>query len=278
MMGSSFVFIRLLVHELKSKMISPRMVILYPLLVLFILGSVWGFADPNASLPGSISVEGASTVMFLSSLFVLLSATLGVVLVGFDSISKPRLTGELTIELAQPISRTLLGINHLFGVWLSVAIPVGVLQFSSLWIIEHQMGIFPSLSDSFTWIGITALLLLWYASLQMIASSMAQDLGSSVTFGVATWMLFTLMWLLVTVVIATILGVDATNTADPTFVRFQEHADLFSPNGVYQLVLQNRLPSVSQPTVWDGWINLAVIGWTVIPVAFYLRRFRKLKP
>ena len=88
-------------------------------------------------------------MMFLSSLFVLLSATLGVVLVGFDSISKPRLTGELTIELAQPISRTMLGINHLFGVWLSVAIPVALLQFSSLWIIQHQMGIFPSFEDSF---------------------------------------------------------------------------------------------------------------------------------
>ena len=277
-MGDYNVFIRLLIHDLKSKMTSPRMVILYPLLVLFILGSVWGFSDPNASLPGSISVEGASTVMFLSSLFVLLSATLGVVLVGFDSISRPRLTGELAIELAQPISRTLLGINHLFGVWLSVAVPVALLQISSLMIIEHQMGFFPSTADSITWVGITALLLLWYASLQMIASSMAQDLGSSVTFGVATWMLFTLMWLLVTVVIATILGVDATNTADPTFIRFQEHADLFSPNGVYQLVLQNQLPQASQPTVWDGWIDLAVVGWTVIPTMYYLRRFRKLKP
>tara|TARA_B100000902_G_scaffold78638_1_gene83344 strand:+ start:1254 stop:2087 length:834 start_codon:yes stop_codon:yes gene_type:complete len=277
-MADTMVFIRLLIHDLKSKMISPRMVILYPLLILFIPGSVWGFSDPNTSLPGTISIEGASTVMFLSSLFVLLSATLGVVLVGFDSISRPRLTGELTIELAQPINRTLLGFSHLFGVWLSVAIPVALLQISSLMIIQHQMGITPSVEDSITWVGITALLLLWYASLQMIASSMAQDLGASVTFGVATWMLFTLMWLLVTVVIATVLGVDATNTADPTFIRFQEHADLFSPNGVYQLVLQNRLPQSAQPTVWDGWIDLAVVGWTVIPITYYLRRFRKLKP
>ena len=140
------------------------------------------------------------------------------------------------------------------------------------------MGISPPPIDAITWIGITALLLLWYASLQMIASSMAQDLGSSVTFGVATWMLFTLMWLLVTVVIAPILGVDATNTADPTFIAFQEHADLFSPNGVYQLVLQNRLPQSYQPTVWDGWIDLSVVCWTAIPIAIYLRRFRNLKP
>jgi len=271
-------FMRLLLHDLKVKMVTPRMVILYPLLILFIPGAVWGFSDPNASLPGSIAVDGASTVMFLSSLFILLSATLGVVLVGFDSISRPRLTGELAIELSQPMNRTMLGMNHLFGVWLSVAIPVALLQISSLAIIEHQMGTFPSIMDSFTWIGITALLLLWYASIQMIASSMAQDLGSSVTFGVATWMLFTLMWLLVTVFIATILGVDATNTADPTFIAFQEHADLFSPNGVYQLVLQNRLPEASQPTVWDGWIDLAVVCWTTIPIAVFLRRFRNLKP
>tara|TARA_B100000945_G_scaffold316709_1_gene318134 strand:- start:666 stop:1499 length:834 start_codon:yes stop_codon:yes gene_type:complete len=277
-MSNEKLFIRILLHDLKVKMKSPRMVILYPLLILFIPGSVWGFSDPNTSLPGSIAVNDASTVMFLSSLFILLSATLGVVLVGFDSISRPRLTGELSIELAQPMNRTMLGMNHLCGVWLSVAIPVTILQFSSLAIIEHQMGIRPSTVDAITWIGITALLLLWYASLQMIASSMAQDLGSSVTFGVATWMLFTLMWLLVTVVIATILGVDATNTADPTFIAFQEHADLFSPNGVYQLVLQNRLPQSYQPTVWDGWIDLSVVCWTAIPIAIYLRRFRNLKP
>ena len=86
------------------------------------------------------------------------------------------------------------------------------------------------------------------------------------------------MWLLVTVVIATLLGVNATNTTDPTFITFQEYADLFSPNGVYQLVLQNRLPESARPSIWEGWINLAVICWTMIPLLIFLRRFRDLKP
>ncbi len=277
-MSSMTTIIRLSLHEFRIRIRSQRMVILGPLLILFIPGSVWGFADPNATLPGQIAVDGAATVMFLSSLFVLLSATLGVVLVGFDAISRPRMTGELAIDLAQPIDRRDLAMGHLFGVWGTVAIPVAILQFLSLALIYRQMGIVPEPLDAGTWIVSTALLLFWYASLQLTASSMAQDLGSSVTFGVATWLFFTLLWLLVTVVIATLLGVDATDTSNIEFIRFQEHADLFSPNGIYQLLLQSRLPGSAQPTVHPAFLVLSTIGWTFIPAGFYLRRFRHLKP
>ncbi len=277
-MSSLTTVIRLSLYEVRIRIRSQRMVILGPLLILFIPGSVWGFADPNTTLPGQIAVEGESTVMFLSSLFVLLSATLGVVLVGFDAISRPRMTGELAIDLAQPIDRRDLAMAHLFGVWGTVAIPVATLQLLSLGLIYQQMDIVPNPLDSGIWIMSTALLLFWYASLQLIASSMAHDLGSSVTFGVATWLFFTLLWLLVTVVIATLLGVDATDTSNLEFIRFQEHADLFSPNGIYQLILQSRLPDVAQPNVHPVHLILSTLGWTFIPMGFYLRRFRKLKP
>jgi len=277
-MSSLTTVIRLSLYEVRIRIRSQRMAILGPLLILFIPGSVWGFADPNTTLPGQITVDGASTVMFLSSLFVLLSATLGVVLVGFDAISRPRMTGELAIDLAQPIDRRDLAMGHLFGVWGTVAIPVATLQLLSLGLIYRQMDIVPDPLDSGIWIMSTALLLFWYASLQLTASSMAHDLGSSVTFGVATWLFFTLLWLLVTVVIATLLGVDATDASNLEFVRFQERADLFSPNGVYQLILQSRLPEVAQPTVHPVHLILSTMGWTFLPTAFYLRRFRKLKP
>ena len=277
-MSSLTTVIRLSLHEFRIRIRSQRMVILGPLLILFIPGSVWGFADPNTTLPGQIAVDGAATVMFLSSLFVLLSATLGVVLVGFDAISRPRMTGELAIDLAQPIDRRDLAMAHLFGVWSTVAIPVATLQFLSLGLIYRQMDIVPEFLDAGMWIASTALLLFWYASLQLTASSMAHDLGSSVTFGVATWLFFTLLWLLVTVVIATLLGVDTTNTTNLEFIRFQEHADLFSPNGIYQLLLQSRLPEVAQPTVHPAFLALSTIGWTFLPAGFYLRRFRHLKP
>ena len=277
-MSSLTTVIKLSLYEVRVRIRSQRMVILGPLLILFIPGSVWGFADPNTTLPGQIAVDGAPTVMFLSSLFVLLSATLGVVLVGFDAISRPRMTGELAIDLAQPIDRRDLAMAHLFGVWGTVAIPVATLQLLSLGLIYRQMDIVPDPLDSGIWIMSTALLLFWYASLQLTASSMAQDLGSSVTFGVATWLFFTLLWLLVTVVIATLLGVDATDTSNLEFIRFQEHADLFSPNGVYQLILQSRLPEVARPTVHPVHLILSTIGWTLLPTGFYLQRFRKLKP
>ena len=67
-MSSLTTVIRLSLHEFRIRIRSQRMVILGPLLILY-PRSVWGFADPNATLPGQIAVDGAATVMFLSSLF-----------------------------------------------------------------------------------------------------------------------------------------------------------------------------------------------------------------
>jgi ABC-type transport system involved in multi-copper enzyme maturation permease subunit len=140
------------------------------------------------------------------------------------------------------------------------------------------MGVWPTFSVGLLWFVATGMLLLWYASLQLLASMMARDFGSSVTIGVAMWMFFTLIWLLVTVVLATMLGVEATDTTDPIYRSFAAKIDLFSPNGVYQLLLQTALGPSQQPLVAKGWIIVAAGLWTVLPTGFYLYRFKQITP
>ena len=264
--------------ETRQRLTSMRMLVLFPVLALFICGSAWGFADPNADLPSNIGTDSPASVLYLTSLFVLFSATLGVVLIGFDSISRRRLTGELSIELAQPIRRIDLALSHLFSLWSSVYIPTALLSGFALILIQRQMGIWPTFSVGLLWFVATGMLLLWYASLQLLASMMARDFGSSVTIGVATWMLFTLIWLLVTVVLATVLGVEATDTTDPIYREFAAKIDLFSPNGVYQLLLQTTLEPSQQPLVAKGWIFAAAAIWTTLPTGYYLYRFNHITP
>ena len=107
---------------------SSRSLMLWPILLLFIVGACWGLADPDISLPGEIQADTPYEVLFIASGVILLSATLGVVLIGFDGISRKRLSGVLSVELSQPIPRSDLGISLLLGVWRAVLIPTTLLS------------------------------------------------------------------------------------------------------------------------------------------------------
>ena len=62
-----------------------------------------------------------------------------------------------------------------------------ILNLISLIVINYRMGILPNLEFFIYNLG-TALLLLWYTSIQLLASSWAKDLGSSIAVGLGVWM------------------------------------------------------------------------------------------
>ncbi len=261
--------------EIKNNLFTLRMMVLMPILLLFIGGASWGFSDQNAQLPADVSANTPFEVLFLTSVFVLFSATLGVVLIGFDGISRKKNSGLLAIEFCQPTSRTILGFSQLFGVWLTVAIPTLIISLFSILLIYKQMNMFPSVGEIILFIFATSLVLLWYASIQLLVSSIAKDVGSAVTLGVGTWLLFTMIWLLITALLATILGVDATNTDNPQFALFSSKIDMFSPNGLYQLLLEAKLENISRELpIWQ--LSIATICWTFIPSSIFIWRFNKL--
>ena len=137
------------------------------------------------------------------------------------------------------------------------------------------MDAFPSIGDLVLFLLATSLVLLWYASIQLLVSSVAKDVGSAVTLGVGAWLLFTMIWLLITTVLATILGVDATNMDNEQFASFSSKVDMFSPNGLYQLLLEAKLDNVSRKLpIWQ--LSIATIFWTFIPSYFFIWRFKKL--
>ena len=197
--------------------------------------------------------------------------TLSVVLLGFDAISKRRLTGELAIDLSQPMPRSDYALSQLLGVWLSAMLPTIIGILIGAFLIQRQMGIWPGFGDLSMFIISTGLLLWWYTSLQLLASSMARDIGASVTLGVGTWLFFVFLWLIPTLVIAQSMGVDVTDTTSLAFDRIQERIDLFSPNGVYQLLMETRLSSASQPHLSNTSIWFSAIGWSIIPTYVFCR-------
>jgi len=264
-------------HDMKRHVRSQRMLILAPLVIFLLCAACWGFADPRI-VPAGLSVESPADVLFLSSTSVVFICTLSVVLLGFDAVSKRRLTGELAIDLSQPMPRSDYAWSQLTGVWLAAMIPTTIGILVGTFLIHRQMGEWPGFGDFAMFLISTGLLLWWYTSLQLLASSMAKDIGASVTFGIGTWLFFVFLWLIPTLIIAQSMGVDITDTTSLTFDRIQEKTDLFSPNGVYQLLMETRLSSESQPKISKNSIWLAAIGWFTIPTMLFLKRIRHLRP
>tara|TARA_Y100000588_G_scaffold387564_1_gene485614 strand:+ start:1002 stop:1844 length:843 start_codon:yes stop_codon:yes gene_type:complete len=264
--------------EAKMHFRSQRMIALIGLLFVFILGGSWGLSDSSSSVTSELQFDTPYEILFLVSLFVLFSSTLGVVLLGFDGISRKRLTGELAIELSQPIDRFDLARSQLQGLWLAVFIPTTIFCAIGTILINEQMGELPTLYDWLYFIIPTGLIIFWYACIQLLASSIAKDLGSSVTLGVGIWMLFTFVWLLLTAILATFMGVDVTNLESNQYNRFSEIIDLLSPNGVYQLLLEGNLKPDARPIISQNYIWVSAILWSIIPGMLFLRRFRALRP
>ena len=264
-------------HDTKGHVRSQRMLILAPLVIFILCAACWGLADSRI-VPVGLSVHSPADVLFLSSTFVVFISTLSVVLLGFDSISKRRLTGELAIDLSQPMSRSDYAWSQLLGVWLAAMIPttIGIIVGAAL--IHRQMGVWPEFGDISMFLISTGLLLWWYTCLQLLASSMARDVGASVTLGVGTWLFFVFLWLIPTLIVAQSMGVDVTDTTSMAFDQIQEKTDLFSPNGVYQLLMETQLASVNQPHLSSKSIWLSALVWFAAPTMMFLKRIEHMRP
>ncbi|MED5291778.1 MAG: hypothetical protein VX778_06060, partial [Candidatus Thermoplasmatota archaeon] len=80
--------IRLTLSLGRQRMFSTRMLIMLPILLLFIPGMAWGFADPNIQLPAEQVPETATETMFLASIGIVFAGTMAAVLIAHDGISR----------------------------------------------------------------------------------------------------------------------------------------------------------------------------------------------
>ena len=264
-------------HIMKERMSAGRMLVIWPLLAIFILFSSWGLSDPKANLPGDLIIDSAYDVMFASTAFIVFSATMGAVLISFDGVSRDRLSGVLEIKLSQPVSRSIYARSLLLGHWGAIFVPVLLLNIISLGIIWYRLDDLPTLEELFIHTLATGLLLLWYTLLQLLASSWAKDLGSSIAIGLGLWMVFTLLWLVLTTVTAGLFGVGVENLNSQEFVRIEAIIDLFSPNGVYHHLLELPLNDINRG-VTPFAVSIAAILWSIVPLQLFIRRIERMIP
>tara|TARA_Y100000766_G_scaffold97158_1_gene82872 strand:- start:2 stop:763 length:762 start_codon:yes stop_codon:yes gene_type:complete len=253
------------------------MLIMLPILLLFIPGMAWGFADPNLQLPADQIPENATETMFLASIGIVFAGTMAAVLIAHDGISRDRSTGVLEVRLSQPMARWRQGVVLVLGHWGSIAIPVAILLIASMILVGYRSDMWISTADAVVFIVSALLVLLWYTVFALLASSIAKEQGSAIAFSIGLWFLFTLLWVLFTTLLAALNGVAVGDTQDQGFLIFEGRLDLLSPNGVYHHLLETRLEGVDRGVSPLGAYFAAVI-WTVVPLYFFHRRLNRLVP
>ena len=261
----------------RSRMFSTRMLIMLPILLLFIPGMAWGFADPNLQLPTEQIPETATETMFLASIGIVFAGTMAAVLIAHDGISRDRMSGVLELRLSQPMPRWRQGTVLVLSHWMSIALPVTLLIIVSMMLVGYRSDMWISFSDAIVFIIAAALVLLWYTVFALLASSIAKEQGSAIAFSIGLWFLFTLLWVLFTTLLAALNGVAVGDTQDQSYLIFEGRLDLLSPNGVYHHLLETRLDGVERG-VSPFVAYLSAIVWTIIPVYFFQRRLNRLVP
>ena len=261
----------------KRRLLSTRMVIMLPILILFIPGMAWGFSDPNIVLPGGVQPSSATEVMFYASLGIVFGGTMCAVLLSFDGVSKDRASGVLEIKLSQPMLRKQQSTAIILGHWFSILVPTWILWLISFIIVNYRIGDWPSLMDGIISFSAVALILLWYVLFSLVASTYAKEQGTSIAFGVGVWFLFTFLWALVTTMVAFASGVSIGEENDPKWVNLEGLLDLFSPNGVFHHLLETRLEDVDRG-VSPILSFLAAILWSIIPWYWFNSRMENIQP
>lgn len=261
----------------KQRILSTRMLIMLPILLLFIPGMAWGFSDPNIQLPAEQIPTNGTEVMFLASIGIVFAGTMAAVLIAHDGISRDRASGVLELRLSQPMPRWRQGVVLMVGHWSSIALPVAVLLIASTMLVGYRSGMWMPLSDVLIYIVAAMLILLWYTVFALLASSIAKEQGSAIAFSIGLWFLFTLLWVLFTTLLAALNGVAVGDAQDQGYLVFEGRLDLLSPNGVYHHLLETRLDGVDRGVSALG-AYLAAILWTIVPVYLFQRRLNRLVP
>ena len=261
----------------KRRLLSTRMVIMLPILILFIPGMAWGFSDPNIVLPGGVQPSSATEVMFYTSLGIVFGGTMCGVLLSFDGVSKDSASGVLEIKLSQPMLRKQQSTAIILGHWFSILVPTWILWLISFIIVNYRIGDWPSLMDGIISFAAVALILLWYVLFSLVASTYAKEQGTSIAFGVGVWFLFTFLWALVTTMVAFASGVSIGEENDPKWVNLEGLLDLFSPNGVFHHLLETRLEDVDRG-VSPILSFLAALMWSIIPWYWFNSRMENIQP
>lgn len=197
-----------------------------------------------------------ATLFILSAFFLYLIVPIFAIVVTFDAVSKERVQGTLDLLLSRPVSRSGVLLGKFLGSFSAVAFPVTLVNLVGLGVITATSGESPTGGLVAVFLGSTLLLIAFYVLLQLIFSTLAKTSGTAILFGVLVWLLFNILYAVLTAAIGAFIS-------DPSArAQLDTYAGLGNPSSIYQ-----QLVSLYAPRNLTDFFGGTVLGGDVLGAA-----------
>ncbi len=228
--------------------------------------------DTSGGLPFASGPDFVLSV--IASLSFLVISIFAIVL-SFDAVSKERVQGTMDLLLSRPSSRTGVLLGKFLGAFGAVALPVTLVNLGGIGVIAAASGKGPTGSFAAAFVGVSLLLIAFYVLIQLIFSTFAKTGGTAVLFGVLVWLLFNILYSIVTFVVG-----GALFGSDPAgYFRFTQVAGLGNPNSICSMLVSLAAPADLQGitgTALDPIVpGAAAVVWFVVLLALALWTFHR---
>jgi len=255
--------------EFKRGLKAPRMIVLGLIFFVFIVGMgmlLGQLQNDSNSILGTMTTKGSIIQL---SYFTFMIGSMVAIGVSVDTFHKERQENTMNLLLARPVNRETIVIGKALGLTMVVGIPAFIAQLVGLYFMVSE-GNMPPIGSMFAFLFFGQIMIFTMVTFQLCLAISARSGSSVVIYGLSAWLLFALVWALVVITMATIIGVDINGENfenDPDYQQFASRMGLLNPGVIYQMVVglfTNRTIAVDLEGV-PGWLALlSVVLWPII--------------
>lgn len=255
--------------EFKRGIKSPRMVVMGLIFFIFIVGMgmlLGQLQNETDSILGTMTTKGSIVQL---SYFTFMIGSMVAIGISVDAFHKERQENTMNLLLARPVTRETIVFGKALGLTMVVGIPAFIAQIIGLYFMVTR-GDMPPVGSVFAFLFFGQIMIFTMVTFQLCLAISARNGSSVVIFGLTAWLLFALVWALIVIAMATVIGVDINGENfenDPDYQTFASRIGLLNPGVIYQMVVglfTNRTLAVDLEGV-PGWLALLSVAlWPVV--------------
>ena len=255
--------------EFKRGLKTPRMIVLGLIFFVFIVGMgmlLGQLQNDSDSILGTMTTKGSIVQL---SYFTFMIGSMVAIGVSVDTFHKERQENTMNLLLATPINRETIVLGKALGLTLVVGVPALIAQIIGLYFMVTR-GEMPPIGSMFAFLFFGQVMIFTMVTFQLCLAISARSGSSVVIYGLSAWLLFALVWALVVIAMATVIGVDINGENfenDPDYQQFASRIGLLNPGVIYQMVVglfTSRTLAIDLEGV-PGWLALlSVVLWPLM--------------
>ena len=255
--------------EFRRGLKTPRMIVLGLIFFVFIVGMgmlLGQLQNESNSILGTMTTKGSIVQL---SYFTFMIGSMVAIGVSVDAFHKERQENTMNLLLARPVNRETIVLGKALGLSMVVGIPALIAQIMGLYFMITR-GNIPPVGSMFAFLFFGQLMIFTMITFQLCLAISARSGSSVVIYGLSAWLLFALVWALIVIAMASVIGVDINGDNfenDPDYQTFASKMGLLNPGVIYQMVVglfTNRTLAVDLEGV-PGWLALlSVFLWPIL--------------